>query len=125
MCCCCCGCCRSCGGCHGEKKQKADIALHDASFDFSKIENVDLWKGVLKKTLLGEMPPENKERPDPKKLDAFVSWTDVHPVECTRTPKGHLVPIEASIRTWVTNIVWWSVSMNRALRRRHVVVPLN
>ena len=52
-----------CTACHGEKKQKADLTLHDLKPDFESATGSRRWLDVLEQLENGEMPPEEKEQP--------------------------------------------------------------
>ena len=52
-----------CVKCHGEKRQKADVTLHDISMDFDSAEVVRRWLDVLSQLENGEMPPEDAKQP--------------------------------------------------------------
>lgn len=53
----------NCTSCHGEKKQKADVTLHDIGMDFGSAEEGRRWMAVLSQLENGEMPPEEKPQP--------------------------------------------------------------
>ena len=53
----------NCTTCHGEKKQKADVTLHDIGMDFGSAEAGRRWLAVLSQLENGEMPPEDEIQP--------------------------------------------------------------
>lgn len=65
---------RHCFECHGAEDGKAGLRLHDLGSDFSAGDNADTWKEVIDRINLGEMPPKDKPRPDPKEAFAVVRW---------------------------------------------------
>lgn len=65
---------RHCFECHGPEDGKAGLRLHDLGSDFSVGDNANTWKEVIDRINLGEMPPKDKLRPDPKQAFAVVRW---------------------------------------------------
>ena len=56
-----------CYDCHGSKKQKGDLRFDTLENDLTKIENLEVWQGILDQLNLGEMPP--RKAPQPKQGD--------------------------------------------------------
>ncbi|MDB2673653.1 DUF1587 domain-containing protein [Akkermansiaceae bacterium] len=56
-----------CYDCHGSKKQKGDLRFDTLENDLTKIENLEVWQGILDQLNLGEMPP--RKAPQPKQDD--------------------------------------------------------
>lgn len=56
-----------CYSCHGEKKQKADFAVHDIDGLISRGKDAVRWEKILEMISLGDMPPEDE--PQPSKVD--------------------------------------------------------
>lgn len=65
---------KHCFECHGQSDGKAGLKLHDLGTDFSAGDNADTWKEVIDRINLGEMPPEEKPRPDANEAFAVVEW---------------------------------------------------
>ncbi|MEQ8789547.1 MAG: DUF1592 domain-containing protein [Pirellulaceae bacterium] len=65
---------KHCFECHGPKDGKAGLTLHDLGVDFAAGDNADQWKEVIDRINLGEMPPEEKPRPDVRQAFAVVQW---------------------------------------------------
>ena len=56
-----------CHNCHGSEKQKGDLRFDTLENDLTKIENLEIWQGILDQLNLGEMPP--RKAPQPKQDD--------------------------------------------------------
>ena len=63
-----------CFSCHGETDRKAGLRLDDLGYDFLEGKTADVWKEVIDRINLGEMPPEDKPRPDVRQSFAVVEW---------------------------------------------------
>jgi mono/diheme cytochrome c family protein len=63
-----------CFTCHGEKDRKAGLRLDDLGHDFLAGKTADVWKEVIDRINLGDMPPEEKPRPDAKQAFEVVEW---------------------------------------------------
>lgn len=63
-----------CFACHGEKDRKAGLRLDDLGRDFLEGKTADVWKEVIDRINLGDMPPEEKPRPDARQSFAVVEW---------------------------------------------------
>lgn len=63
-----------CFSCHGEKDGKAGLRLHNLGTDFLAGKNADVWKEVMDRMNLGEMPPKESPRPGGKEAFAVVEW---------------------------------------------------
>ncbi len=59
-----------CVGCHGAEKQKGEIRFDNLGKDLSKIQNLEIWQGMLDQLNLGEMPP--KKVPQPTRAEAKI-----------------------------------------------------
>ncbi|HBI31718.1 MAG TPA: hypothetical protein DDY45_06755, partial [Verrucomicrobiales bacterium] len=53
-----------CYDCHGVKKQKGDVRFDTLGNDLTKIENLEIWQGILDQLNLGEMPPRKAPQPE-------------------------------------------------------------
>ena len=60
-----------CFGCHGPEKQKGDIRFDNLGKDLSKVQNLEIWQGMLDQLNLGEMPP--KKEPQPTRSEAKLA----------------------------------------------------
>ena len=54
---------KHCYECHGAKKQKGEIRLDTLGKDLSKVQNLEIWQGMLDQLNLGEMPPQKQPQP--------------------------------------------------------------
>jgi hypothetical protein len=54
---------KHCVKCHGEKKQKADLVLHDIDGVVTTGKDIIRWEKVLEMVSLGDMPPEDEAQP--------------------------------------------------------------
>ncbi len=52
-----------CIGCHGAEKQKGEIRFDNLGKDLSKVQNLEIWQGMLDQLNLGEMPPKKEPQP--------------------------------------------------------------
>jgi len=62
-----------CFKCHGPEKQKGDIRLDTLGLDLGKLENLEIWQGVLDQLNLGEMPPKKEAQPEVKDVRPLVA----------------------------------------------------
>jgi Protein of unknown function (DUF1592)/Protein of unknown function (DUF1588)/Protein of unknown function (DUF1587)/Protein of unknown function (DUF1585)/Protein of unknown function (DUF1595)/Ca-dependent carbohydrate-binding module xylan-binding/Planctomycete cytochrome C len=63
---------KHCVHCHGEKMQKADLALHTYKDESSVLKGRKVWQNVLKMVQAGEMPPKGRPKPSATETEAFV-----------------------------------------------------
>jgi mono/diheme cytochrome c family protein len=63
---------KHCVHCHGEKTQKADLALHAYKDEASVLQGRKVWQNVLKMVQGGEMPPKGRPKPSAAEAEAFV-----------------------------------------------------
>jgi len=63
---------KHCVHCHGEKMQKADLALHTYQDEASVLKGRKVWQNVLQMVKAGEMPPKGRPKPSPAEGDAFL-----------------------------------------------------
>ena len=61
-----------CYDCHGPEKQKGDIRFDNLGKDLTKVQNLEIWQGMLDQLNLGEMPPEKRPRPELKEITKAV-----------------------------------------------------
>ncbi len=65
---------QNCFKCHGPKAQKGGLRLDEVGANFLEGKNADLWHEVTDRMNLGEMPPEEETKPDPKAAAAVSEW---------------------------------------------------
>lgn len=63
---------KHCLHCHGEKVQKADLALHTDKDELALLKNRKVWQNVVHMVQMGEMPPKGRPRPTSAETDAFL-----------------------------------------------------
>lgn len=61
-----------CYGCHGPEKQKGDIRFDNLGKDLTKIQNLEIWQGMLDQLNLGEMPPKKEPQPTSAEVKSSV-----------------------------------------------------
>lgn len=86
---------QNCLECHGEKKAKAGFRIDQLGTDFAGAKVADQWKEVIDRINAGEMPPEDKRRPDAKQAAAFVGWVNgqLREVELAAKNAGGRIPM--------------------------------
>ena len=52
-----------CISCHGPEKQKGEIRFDNLGKDLSKVQNLEIWQGMLDQLNLGQMPPKKEPQP--------------------------------------------------------------
>lgn len=62
-----------CADCHDDIEMKGDLDLWNLSVEPLSAENLKTWIKVHDRAMAGEMPPEDKPRPQGDALDAFLS----------------------------------------------------
>ncbi|MFL3658445.1 MAG: c-type cytochrome domain-containing protein, partial [Opitutales bacterium] len=67
-----------CIKCHGEKKQKGDVRLDHLETDFLRPEIAVAWQDISDMLIIGDMPPEEEERPDSSELSGIIDAIDTH-----------------------------------------------
>ena len=63
---------KHCVHCHGDKMQKADLALHTYKDESSVLKGRKVWQNVLQMVKAGEMPPKGRPKPAAGESEAFV-----------------------------------------------------
>src|SRR5277367_4138481 len=63
-----------CIDCHDADSARAGFRIDLLTGDFATGNNSDVWKKVMDKIQLGEMPPKKKPRPSPTEVAAVTSW---------------------------------------------------
>ena len=69
-----------CYKCHGENKQKADRRFDLLTFPISDEDQLVDYQDALDQLNLGEMPPKDEARPDPKELKQTKHFKERCPV---------------------------------------------
>src|SRR5262245_53935754 len=60
---------KHCLNCHGEKTQKAGLALHNYKDEASVLKAAKVWQNIQQMVQTGEMPPKGRPRPAPEEVD--------------------------------------------------------
>ena len=63
---------KNCLACHGAERQENDQRFDDLGNDFSKIETLVVWQGILDQLNLGEMPPVDSPQPTREAASQFI-----------------------------------------------------
>lgn len=77
-----------CIKCHGEKKQKGDIRLDHLETDFSRPEIAVAWQDISDMLIIGDMPPEEEDRPDSTALSEIIDAIDTR-LRSAAKQQGH------------------------------------
>lgn len=98
---------KSCLECHGEKKAKAGFRIDLLGSDFSAAKVAEQWKEIIDRINAGEMPPENKKRPDARQAAAFVGWVNgqLRELELAAKNAGGRIPMRRLNRDEYANTV--------------------
>ncbi len=65
---------KHCYSCHDERKTRGGFRIDTLGTDFLKGKTPDVWREVIDRINLGEMPPKSQPRPDPKEAFKVVEW---------------------------------------------------
>jgi mono/diheme cytochrome c family protein len=95
-----------CLECHGEKAE-AGYRVDRLPLDFSQPTTADHWKEVIDRINAGEMPPEEKPRPDPKQAAALVDWVHarLREVDLAAKNAGGRIPMRRLNRDELANTI--------------------
>lgn len=63
---------QNCLACHGAKRQENDQRFDNLGDDFSNVENLVIWQGILDQLNLGEMPPVDSPQPSREATTQFI-----------------------------------------------------
>jgi hypothetical protein len=65
---------RNCYGCHDAREAQAGFRIDQLGTDFLAGRNAEMWREVIDRINLGDMPPEGEPRPDPEQAFKVVEW---------------------------------------------------
>lgn len=65
---------KHCTGCHSGDKPKGNLNLEKLPLDLDDTKAREHWTAVIERLAAGDMPPEDKPRPDAKEKEAFTGW---------------------------------------------------
>ncbi len=78
---------KHCVSCHGAEKPEGDLSLHKLDADIASGRDAKTWEKVLEQLSSGEMPPEDKPRPDAKSSVLVIKW-----IRAELTKSGRAMP---------------------------------
>ena len=55
----------NCTACHGPEKQKGKLRLDTLAWEPSDPANLEIWRELVDRVQIGEMPPEDEPQPTP------------------------------------------------------------
>jgi len=81
-----------CVSCHGEKTQKADLALHGYTDKLSVLRGRKTWLSVAKMVHEGEMPSGKGPKPTADEVEWLVKWIDqtLNEIDCQKRDPGRV-----------------------------------
>ena len=96
-----------CLACHGAKTAKAGYRIDLLGTDFTAASVAEQWKEVIDRINAGEMPPEDRPRPDAAKSAALVTWVNgrLREVELAAKDAGGRIPMRRLNRDEYANTV--------------------
>jgi len=65
---------RHCADCHGADDPAAKLSLQAINGDVLSGKDIETWKQIADRLVLGEMPPEDEPRPDAIQTAKIVDW---------------------------------------------------
>jgi len=98
---------KHCASCHGEKKAKAGFRIDLLGSNLAAPKVAEQWKEVIDRINAGEMPPEDRPRPDVKQAAAFVGWVNgqLRELELVAKNAGGRIPMRRLNRDEYANTV--------------------
>ncbi|QDT36586.1 DUF1592 domain-containing protein [Stratiformator vulcanicus] len=63
-----------CYQCHDAREAQAGLRIDSLGADFSVAKAPEMWREVIDRINIGDMPPEDHPRPDPAEAFAVVEW---------------------------------------------------
>ncbi len=96
-----------CLACHGPAKQEAKLRLDTLSADLSNPDAARKWVEVMDQLNRGEMPPEDRPRPDAMQQQVVVKWiaAELRTAERKARSSGGRVVLRRMNRTEYANTV--------------------
>lgn len=98
---------KHCVECHGPKLAEGELRLDNLAADFLARKSSGSWIEVLDRLNLGEMPPEDKPRPDVEQQVKVTDWitTELARVQSLASSTGGQVVLRRLTRSEYTNTV--------------------
>tara|TARA_R110002072_G_scaffold302100_1_gene484004 strand:+ start:209134 stop:211743 length:2610 start_codon:yes stop_codon:yes gene_type:complete len=96
-----------CYQCHDARKAQAGLRLDQLGSDFLADRNADVWKEVMDRINLGEMPPKEERQPQPVEFEPVIGWINasLREVELAATNAGGRIPMRRLNRVEYANSV--------------------
>ena len=81
-----------CMGCHGGENPKADLSLQRLAEKATVTDDYEQWEGILAAIRSGEMPPEDRPRPESQQAADVASWIEraLNDLNCDTPHPGHV-----------------------------------
>ena len=98
---------RHCLACHGAKTAKAGYRIDLLGTDFTAASVAEQWKEIIDRINAGEMPPEDRSRPDTQQAAALTTWVNERLQEIDQAAKnaGGRIPMRRLNRDEYANTV--------------------
>ncbi len=98
---------RHCLACHAAKTAKAGYRIDLLGSDFTAPSVAEQWKEVIDRINSGEMPPDDRPRPDAKQAAELVTWVNgrLREVELAAKNAGGRIPMRRLNRDEYANTV--------------------
>jgi cytochrome c553 len=96
-----------CVACHGPEKQEGKLRLDTLATDFSQAEVARQWVEVMDQLNRGEMPPDDRPRPDTVAQQQIVKWiaAELRAAERQSRSSGGRVVLRRMNRTEYANTI--------------------
>lgn len=96
-----------CFKCHDAREALAGLRLDQIGSDFQADKNAEMWKEVMDKINLGEMPPKEERQPGPAEFEPVIRWinTSLLAVELAAKNAGGRIPMRRLNRVEYANSV--------------------
>lgn len=97
----------NCTACHGPEKQEGKLRLDTLATDFSQPDAARQWVEVMDQLNRGEMPPDDRPRPDAAAQQQVVKWiaAEIRSAERKSRSSGGRVVLRRMNRTEYANTV--------------------
>ncbi len=93
----------NCVKCHGAEKQKGDLRLDTLKWIPTDPANLEIWQEIADLLDLGEMPPEDEERPSSPDLKAMIAMLDERISQAAASVESKSVVLRRLNRTQYRN----------------------
>ncbi|MDA1050666.1 MAG: DUF1592 domain-containing protein [Planctomycetota bacterium] len=98
---------KHCLACHGEKTAKAGYRIDLLGTDFTAASVAEQWKEVIDRINAGEMPPDDRPRPDVKQVAVVATWVNeqLREIDLAAKNAGGRIPMRRLNRDEYANTV--------------------